>query len=178
MINRHVEVSLYEVWKSIQTNILRKSVQEALSTETYNLDNILDMINDIRLTTLKSTNTWRALGGIGQIRTAMDITSLNDAQIEQLKSQVSLIMGKLLGLGDSTVASHIERTNFYIDIVRKATFSDLDFNSVIDFELTASDDVRFWCDKDRDNINTYFLDFVLEAKRNNQIYLLTAYTLK
>jgi hypothetical protein len=178
MINRHVEVSLYEVWKSIQTNILRKSVQEALSTEEYNLDNVLDMVNDIRLTTLKSTNTWRSLGGIGQIRTAMDITNLNDAQIDQLKSQVSLIMGKLIGIGEGDIASHIQRTNFYIDIVRKATFSDLDFNSVIDYELESSDDVRFWSDKDRDNINMYFLDFVLEAKRNSQLYSLTAYKLK
>jgi hypothetical protein len=178
MINRHVEVSLYEVWKSIQTNILRKSIQEALLTEEYSLDNILDMVNDNRLTTLKSTNTWRSLGGIGQIRTAMDITSLNDAQTDQLKDQVSLIMGKLLGIGEDKIDSHIQRTNFYIDIVRKATFSDLDFNSVIDFELNASDDVRFWCDKDRDNINTYFLDFVIEAKRNSQVYLLAAYKLK
>jgi hypothetical protein len=108
----------------------------------------------------------------------MDITSLNDAQTDQLKDQVSLIMGKLLGIGEDKIDSHIQRTNFYIDIVRKATFSDLDFNSVIDFELNASDDVRFWCDKDRDNINTYFLDFVIEAKRNSQVYLLAAYKLK
>ncbi len=44
MINRHVEVSLYEVWKSIQTNILRKSVQEALSTETLIMNEVTILV--------------------------------------------------------------------------------------------------------------------------------------
>ena len=176
MLGRHVEEVFKEGWRSIQMNILRKSVQERFGTHTYEIDNIVDVLDDPVFATLKSTNAWRAAaGGINStVRTPLDLSKFSDTDIATIVSQIKKAI-----LGSDTVDHPtIERKLFYISVLRNNQISDQELDAIIDFELTTSDDQRFWAVKDEETINIYLIDYVLEAKKYGGATGLAPYLLK
>jgi hypothetical protein len=175
MLTRHIEEQLKEVWRSIQQNILRKHIQDRLSTKLYNIDNLTDLLDDPTFAILKSTNAWRAAsGGVNPGRTPLDLSQYSDEEITLMIRQARLTF-----LGNETLEHPtIERVIFYIGILRNNQISDQELTDIINFELDPPDDQRFWSMKDDETINIFLADFVLETKKYGETSDLAPYLLK
>lgn len=176
MMTRNAEEELKETWRSLQTNILRPSVQQAIGTQSYTIDNVTDMVNDPALAALKKTNAWRAANGVASPREPLDLTTFTDAEITKLKEQVVWLRYFVFGFDDSSPMH--QRIRLYIDLLKKPQLTDADLDAVLNFEHVSQDDDRFWSLKDRDHINIFLIEHILEAKKSNNLSVLQPYLLK
>jgi Trp operon repressor len=176
MMTRNAEEHLKEAWRVIQANIMRTSVQQQIGTAVYTIDNVLDMIDDPALQALKKTNAWRAAAGVGSPRELLDLTTFTAEEIATIKEQVVWLKYFILGFDESSPIH--QRVRLYIDILHKSGLSDDDLNQVLNFENIASDDDRFWSFKDREHINVYLIEYVLDAKKTSNLEALKPYLLK
>lgn len=165
MINRNAEEHLKEAWRVIQANILSEDLQNKLGTKKYTIDNIIEMIDDPSLSALKRTNAWRAAGGIGMAREQMDITDFTDEEIETIKQQLKWFNYFISGI-NVTIPLY-QRVETYIDKVRKLELSDEDLIEILDIEYAYEDDDRFWSLRDRENINIYLIEYLLDLNKKN-----------
>lgn len=174
ILSRFVEEFLIEAWRTIQENILKEDFQSEFSLRYYNLENILDMVNDPQLNALKSTNAWRALGGVGDTRKNLDMTVLNASQIALIKQQISFM--------DAHVGTeshpNFTRAMKYLDICHKGYLTDEELSQLLDPSFHPIEDTRWWSIKDRENMNLYFMEMVFNEKLKNRTYSLSPYLLK
>lgn len=177
MLNRHVEEYFKESWRSVQLNILKESWQTLLGTSTYTLDNIIDVLNDPILEPLKRTNAWRAAaGGTNAARIPMDLSSFTEEEIAQVKELTHKTWLPLLPT--TPVHPAYDRDHTYIDIVKSPGITDEELLQILDYELNPPDDLRFYSMKDEETINVYFVDWILESRRLENIAILQPYVLK
>jgi hypothetical protein len=176
MINRNVDSYFREVWKTIQFNALRSTFQERIGTQSYSLSNVLDIINDPVLEPLKRTNSWKALNT--PIKIPLDLSSFTDEDIEQIKLLAYRAYDR--ANTDPTITPHPEfiRTNMYIDIVRNPEISDFDLEQILNLEVSPVDYHKFFASEDQENINLFFIDWILETVINGDIELLQPYLIK
>jgi len=179
MINRNAEEQLKEAYRAIQTNILSEDVQQKLGTKKYTIENILEMTDEPALDALKRTNAWRASGGIGMPREEMNITNFNDQEIQTIKNQLRWFNFFVSSIPTDTLnIPFCQRIEMYIDNVRKPELSDQDLDEVLNFEYSFEDDDRFWSLRDRENINIYLIEYLMELNRKNDKEGLKPYVLR
>jgi hypothetical protein len=177
MINRHVEEYLKEAWRSIQLNILKENWQSLLGTSTYTIDNITEVLDDPILEPLKRTNAWRAVSGGSNIaRTPLDLSTFTEEELIHIKHLAHKTY--LHTLPTDPVHPGFERKHVYIDMIKSPGLTDEELAQVIDYEINPPDDLRFYSMKDEESINVYFVDWILEMKRNNNVAMLQPYVLK
>lgn len=175
MILRAAEENLKEAWNSIRTNILRKQVQERFGTKEYNIDNVLDILTDPIFADLRSTNEWRAaFGGVNPERTPLNLIAYTDEQVANIIVQIK----QAFLLTDDTDQPSIQRVIFYIGLIRNASLSDEELESLLDYEMDMKDDCRFWSMKDEENVNIFLADYFLDARKYNTTSSLAPYLLK
>jgi hypothetical protein len=177
MVNRHVEEYFKEAWRSIQLNILKESWQSLLGTATYTIDNITEVLDDPALEPLKRTNAWRAAsGGSNVARTPLDLSTFTEEELTQIKHLAHKTY--LHTLPTDPVHPGFERKHVYIDMIKSPGLTDEELTQVLDYEINPPDDLRFYSMKDEESINVYFIDWILEARRTNNIAVLQSYMLK
>jgi hypothetical protein len=177
MLNRHVEEYFKEAWRSVQLNILKEGWQTLLGTSAYSLNNITDVLDDPVLEPLKRTNAWRAAaGGINTARTPLDLSSFTEEEITKIKELTHKTW--LPSLPTTPVHPAFDRAHTYIDIVKSPGVTDEELLQIIDYELNPPDDLRFYSMKDEESVNVYFVDWILEARRLENIAILEPYVLK
>jgi hypothetical protein len=177
MINRHVEEYFKEAWRSIQLNILKESWQSLLGTLTYTIDNIVEVLDDPVLEPLKRTNAWRASsGGSNVARTSLDLSTFTEEELIQIKNLAHKTY--LHTLPTDPVHPGFERKHVYLDMIKSPGLTDEELIQVLDYEINPPDDLRFYSMKDEETINVYFIDWILETRRNNNIAILQSYVLK
>lgn len=174
MLTRCVEEFLIEGWRTIQENILKEDFQEEFELAYYDLDNILDMVNDPKLVALKSTNAWRALAGVGDIRKSLDMTKLTQLEVDLIKEQIAFMDAKV----GSESHPNFTRAMKYIDICHKGFVSDEELSLILDPAFHPVEDTRWWSIKDRENMNLYLLEMIFNERLKNRTNLLGAYLLK
>jgi hypothetical protein len=172
MINRYTEERLKELWRQVQESILYEPAQQQMNLRSYNLENMLEMIDDPQLHTLKSTNAWRSLGGVGEIHTPMDITSLTASQVQQLKDQVNFI--------DAYVENIGARFEEVIDICHRGVLSDSEMNSFLSRDkYPLLEGNKFWSARDKENIRGFLVEyFMIEKKYNRHLISLAPFELE
>jgi len=174
ILTRFVEEFLIEGWRTIQENILKEDFQNEFNLSHYNLDNILEMVNDPQLHALKSTNAWRALGGVGDPRSKLDMTKLTAPQVNLIKQQIAFM--------DAHVGTeshpNFTRAMKYIDICHRGFITDDELVEILDPKFHPIEDTRWWSIKDRENMNLYFMEMVFNEKLKNRTYSLSPYLLK
>lgn len=173
MINRTVEIMILDAWKSIRYNAVQTEYQSTIGIGHYTIDNIIDLLNDPGVAVIVNALP-HTLPSTEGVRSSLDLTAISAAEFTELKSKVELILAYPSG----NMGPIFSKFDQYFNIARSGEFTDSDLESAIALELSNSDGVRFWSLKDRDNINIYFVDHVLEAKKANQVSTLTPYLLK
>lgn len=174
MITRNTQENLREVWRTVQLLILRKSVQEGLGSQTYTLDNLGEMLQDPALQVLKNVSGWNE--DEYAFSESVDLSSLKNADVTKLKSQVNWVFKNIFEIADTAV--HIDRMAMYIDISRKTSMSDADLTGLFDLERRTASDDRFWSLKDRNNINVYLLESFINSSNDQKQEVLAPYILK
>lgn len=173
MINRNVESMLRDAWSCLRTNALQTEFQSAIGIQLYTVENIISLLDDpaVALLTNALPHTLPTTEGSSS---TIDLTTLTAAELAELKGIVELI----LSYPNGNMSTVFSRANQYFAIVARTEFTDADLEAVITLELSNSEGVRFWNLKDRENLNLYFLDFVFESKKANQVAALAPYLLK
>jgi hypothetical protein len=172
MINRNVESMLRDTWSCIRANALQSDFQSAIGIQSYTIDNVISLLEDPAVSVL--TNVLpHTLPTTEKISSTIDLTVLSTEDKATLKQLVASVH-----TFTNDTSNVFSRANQYFDIVSKTEFTDADLETVIALELSNEDGVRFWSLKDRENINLYFLDFVFESKKSNQVAVLSPYLLK
>jgi len=174
MLTRFVEEFLIEGWRTIQENILKEDFQTEFDLAYYNLDNILDMVNDPKLEALKSTNAWRALAGVGDYRKPLDMTTLTQSDVDLIKEQISFM--------DAHVGTeshpNFTRAMKYIDICHRGELTEEELDLLLDPEFHPIEDTRWWSIKDRENMNLYLLEMIFNERLKGRTSSLSPYLLK
>jgi hypothetical protein len=151
IINRNVQDDLEDLWKHYLETAMLESFQQSRGLKYYNFDNILEMVNDPVLQTLKSTNAWRTYSGAGDMRVGMDLTILTAAQIQQLKTQ----------LVEFSVSNEVvyQRILTYIDIAHRGYVLDDEINKILDPKYHPEFQYAWWGLKDTETVNIFLLMF-------------------
>jgi hypothetical protein len=148
-----------------------------LGTSTYTIDNITEVLDDPVLEPLRRTSAAaRALGGGNIARTSFDLSTFTEEELTQIKNLAHKTY--LHTLPTDPVHPGFERKHVYIDMIKSPGLTDEELAQVIDYEANAPDDVRFYSMKDKESINVYFVDWILEIRRTNNIAMLQPYALK
>lgn len=185
MIHRFVKDLVKDIWTKIATNISNKSLRDKMGFNgTYNFINYSNALSDVRLNSLRSMGAHLPFyDDWSSIHTLPFISSLSEPQIEEIKDQIikttfySINSVNLEGL---EIISNLlkPKLDLYFKISRDETFSDQDFDIVINSVSLSNDIEKFWSHPDRKNINFFFIDELTQLKANNQQALLSEYVLK
>ena len=136
------------------------------------------MVDDPALASLKKTNAWRAEGGIGLPREQMDLTGFTDEEITTIKTQLKWFKYFILSMSSDITLPFYQRVEMYIDKIRKAELTDEDLDQILNYEYVLEDDERFWSLRDRENINIYLIEYLMELNRKNEKEGIKPYVLK
>jgi hypothetical protein len=171
IINRNVQDMLEDLWKHYLETSLLESFQQSRALRYYNFDNILEMVNDPMLQTLKSTNAWQSYSAVGNAKVNMNLTILTPAQINQLKEQ----------LIEFSVSNEVvyQRYLTYLDIAHRGYILDEEINKILDPKFHPSFQYAWWGKKDVETINIFLLMFYAnEIEKQRHTQTLQPYVLK
>jgi len=171
IINRYVQDVLEDLWKHYLETAVLESFQQDRGLKYYNFDNLLDMVDDPMLQTLKSTNAWTMYSGTGNPQENMSMTTLNAAQIQQLKEQ-------LLEFNGSNEVAY-QRYLTYIDIAHRGYILDSEIDKIIDPKYHPPFQYEWWGLREVQTVNILLLMFFAnEIEKNRHHQTLQPYVLK
>ncbi len=159
-INRATEEYAKEAWRGIQEGILNPTIQELFRLRTdYSLDNMLEMADDPAIQSLKNTNAWRHLGGVGNVHQQMDITNYTPSQVTLLK--------------EVCTAFHLtdgEYIHLFLDISHRGYLIDDDLDTIIGLQRHISDPhFRFYGARDIENLRVYLISYFIINQENTSV---------
>jgi hypothetical protein len=171
IINRNIQDALEDLWRHFQENSLLESFQQAQNLRHYDIENILEIFNDPALQSLRSTNAWRTLSGVGDSNSSMNLTALTSSQVDQIKAQ----------LEQFSVSNEIvyQRYLTYIDIAHRGYVLDNEINKILFPEYHPAFQYEWWGRKDIETVNVFLLMyFANEIEQQRQHQTLQPYVLK
>lgn len=159
MMNRQFEQAIIETKYTIYRKIMKQSLKSKLGLQDYTLDNLETIVSDpvIKLLVDSSFCHFEGVSTIGK-NSAIDLKNISDADITSLDDLMNDVYPEL---------EYKEYFVDYLKYIRKADLTDAELKKILNNETTT--DEPFWSTVDLENINIYFVEYVLQNLDNKDI---------
>jgi hypothetical protein len=166
---------LFETKSLITGYIGRKQFQELLGINDLSLETVDTLISLPRLAHWFNPEIW-LLDGIGEAHenSKIDFSKIDAVTLQKLVDDINLINVQWEQVSEDSPS--FRRIDFIQCAITNA-LTDADFDAIMDYELNVASCCNLLRPPERDRLNIYFIDYILNSYTANQLENLRPYTL-
>jgi len=169
LLKKQIENTLYELKEEVVSNLNNKSYMTALGASTYDIDTFYNAIDDTALSPFFKSTIWKSeYIKVGSSKQSIDISAVTADDITAYKNLYTTI-------GQTDYMMEIKLLD-YIDFVKgDGELSDTQLDQIIQDEI--DNPLRFgsFYGPSLESVNTYFVDHILQQKKDNNTDSLNPY---
>lgn len=166
MLTRTFHDLIIESKQEVYKNILRSSFTETMNFQNYTIDNFENFLFDEKIKVLNNSNLCNSqnIGLTGSLSN-INLKQATDQEIIEIKFMIKQLMLEWDKFSDNNfILEKIE----LLDLIKKEKLEKEDIYKIIKMETEQGSTIRFFSSSDFENINFYFIDYILECYLKNE----------
>lgn len=165
LTNTNTQQLLFETKSLLSSYIGRRPFQQLLGIADLSITSFESLHDHPRLSHWFDQNIW-VIEGIGthHEHSKINFQAINAETVQKFKDDLLLINNQWEHVD---VTSDSFRRLDFIDSVINNTFTDEEFDAAIDFELNGNTGCTIFRDQDKDRINFYLIDYLIDSYKSN-----------
>lgn len=175
LTNTNTQQLLFETKSLLSAYIGRKPFQQLLGITDLSINSFESLQNHPRISHWFDQNIW-VIEGIGthHEHSKINFQAIDSATVQKFKDDLLLINSQWEHVD---VESDSFRRLDFIESVINNTFTDEEFAAAIDFEINGNTGCTIFRDQDKDRINFYLIDYLIDSYKSNNRENLIPYKL-
>ena len=171
LLKKQIESSLYEIKEDVVTNLNNQPYMTALGASTYNIDTFYNAVNDAALAPFFKSEIWKSeYIKSGSSNSTMDLSAVTDTDVTKYKSVLTA-----MGLNATWIEGEMKLLD-YIDFVNgDSEMTDTQLDQIIQDEIDTPLKYGSFYGPSLESVNTYFVDYLLQQKKDNNTASLSPY---